>query len=178
MRFAAGVRRTLGFRTLFNLLGPLTNPAGAKRQVIGVPDEKLSGLLANALLRLGSVRSLVVAGAGGIDEVSPEGFTFVASLEEGLVRNKLLDVGKEYGERFGVEAIRGGDAKENAKILTGVLRGELRGAYRASAIENAAAAILVGGKAKDYRHALMLAAESIDSGRAFTKLRGLLEAVK
>lgn len=178
MRFAAPVRRTLGFRTLFNLLGPLTNPAGAKRQVIGVPDERTAMLFAETFRRLGSVRTMVVSGAGGLDEISPDGFTFISSLEDGAIRNTLLDAGHEYGERYTVADIRGGDAATNANILRRVLGGEERGAYRAAAIENAAAAILVGGKAPDYKSALALAAESIDSGKAAAKLAAMIEAVR
>ena len=178
MKFAAPVRRTLGFRTVFNLLGPLTNPAGAKRHVIGVPNEKLAPVLAGALARLGSKRAMVVCGSGGIDEISPGGYTFVSSLANGAVANALLDAGAEYGERYPVEAIRGGDPAANAKTLLAVLKGEERGACRAAAIENAAAAILVGDKAATYREALALAAESVDSGRAMAKLSAMLEAMK
>ena len=178
MRFAAGVRKTLGFRTLFNLLGPLTNPAGARRHVIGVPDERLAPVVCDALGLLGAVRAMVVAGAGGLDEISPDGFTFVSSIEGGATRHLLLDAGGEYGERFGIDAIKGGDAAANAKILLSVLKGEDRGAYRAAAVENAAAAIIAGERASDYNEALALAAESIDSGRALEKLNAMLEAAK
>ena len=178
MRFAASVRRTLGFRTVFNLLGPLTNPAGAKRHVIGVPHEKLAMVLAEALARLGSTRALVVSGAGGLDEISPDGFTFASNLSGGAVKNMLLDAGGEYGERYTCEAIRGGDAVTNAKLLLSVLNGDDRGAYRAAAVENAAAAIMVADKARSYAEALALARESIDSGKAIAKLNAMLEAMK
>ena len=178
MRYAAPVRKSLGFRTVFNLLGPLTNPAGAKRHVIGVPDERLAPTFAETLRRLGSVGAAVVAGSGGLDEISPGGFTFVSRLDGGAVRNLLLDAGREYGERYDVAAIKGGDADVNAKILLSVLRGEERGAYRAAAAENAAAAIQVAGKAPDYKAALALAAESIDSGRALAKLNAMVECSK
>ena len=178
MRFAASVRRTLGFRTVFNLLGPLTNPAGAKRHVIGVPQERLTTVLANALARLGSKRAMVVCGAGGLDEISPDGFTFVASLDHGRVQNSLLDAGGEYGERFPLDAITGGDAKENAKLLLGVLSGEDHGARRAAAVENAAAAILVADKASSYADAIAMANESVDSKRAIAKLKAMLEAMR
>ena len=177
MRFAASVRRTLGFRTLFNLLGPLTNPAGAKRQVIGVPDELTAMVFAETLRRLGSVRAMVVAGAGGVDEISPNGFTFVASLEDGVVRDSLLDAGAALGERYTLSDIQGADAEQNAKILRGVLLGSIRGGYRAAALENAAAVILVAGKANTYAEALKMAAESIDSGCAIKKLDNMLEAM-
>ena len=178
MRFAAGVRRTLGFRTVFNLLGPLTNPAGAKRHVIGVPQEKLTMVLAEALGRLGSTRAMVVSGSGGLDEISPDGFTFVSSLERGAVKNRLLDAGGEYGTRYALSAIKGGDAATNAKLLLSVLNGEDRGAYRAAAVENAAAAIMVADKTASYAEALALAKESVDSGRAIAKLKAMLEAMK
>ena len=178
MRFAAPVRRTLGFRTLFNLLGPLTNPAGARRQVIGVPNERIAMLFAETFKRLGSTRTMVVAGAGGLDEISPDGFTFISSLEDGAIKNTLLDAGHEYGERYGIADIRGGDAATNAAILRRVLGGEERAAYRAAAVENASAAILVGGKAANYRDAIKLAEESIDSGRALAKLESMKEAVR
>ena len=178
MRFAASVRRTLGFRTLFNLLGPLTNPAGTKRQVIGVPDERTAMLFAETFRRLGSTRAMIVAGEGGLDEISPCGFTFVSSLEAGTVRNSLLDAGAMLGERYSVADIKGADAATNAKLLRGVLDGSVRGGYRAAALENAAAVILVADKAANYGDALRLAAESVDSGRALAKLEAMLEAMK
>ena len=178
MRFAAGVRRTLGFRTVFNLLGPLTNPAKVKRHVIGVPNEKLAMTLAEALKRLGSKRAMVISGAGGLDEISPDGFTFVSELSKGAIKNTLLDAGLKYGERHAVGAIRGGDANENAAILRRVLTGEDRGAFRAAAIENAAAAILAGEAAASYEEALDAARESVDSGRALAKLEAMLEAMR
>ena len=178
MRFAAPVRRTLGFRTVFNLLGPLTNPAGVRRQVIGVPDERIAMTFAETFRRLGSTRSMIVSGEGGLDEISPCGFTFVSSLEGGAVRNSLLDAGAALGERHAVSEIRGADAESNAKLLRGILEGSVRGAYRAAALENAAAAILVGGKARDYAEALALAAESVDSGHALAKLDALVAAAR
>ncbi len=178
MRYAAGVRKTLGFRTLFNLLGPLVNPAGAKRHVIGVPDEKLSSIVARALMLLGEKRAIVVAGAGGIDEISPDGFTFVSELKDGAVRNSLLDAGGLYGRRFGIKSIAGGDAAANAKLLLAVLGGEERGAYRAAAVENAAAVLLAADAATTYKDALALAAESIDSGRALEKLKLMTQIMR
>ena len=174
MRFAASVRRTLGFRTVFNLLGPLTNPAGAKRHVIGVPQEKLAMTFAETLRTLGSVRAMVVAGDGGLDEISPNGFTFVSSLDAGAVKNSLLDAGAAVGAHYPVSAIKGGDAEANAKLLLSVLKGEERGPYRAAAVENAAAAILVGEKAKSYAEAIEAAKESIDSGRALEKMKKMI----
>ncbi len=177
MHFAAPVRKALGFRTIFNLLGPLTNPAGVRRQVVGVYDAKLAPVMAEALRMLGSERAFVVSGdEGGLDEISPSGMTFVSSLEGGKVASTLLDAGAAYGTRYPLAAIAGGDAEANAKLLTAVLTGEERGAYRAAAVENAAAAILVGGGAATYDAALAAARESIDSGRASAKLQKMLEA--
>ena len=178
MRFAAPVRQRLGFRTVFNLLGPLTNPAGVKRHVIGVPQEKLTVTCAEALRRLGSTRAWVVAGSGGLDEISPVSFTFVSSLAGGALKSSLLDAGRELGAHYPLTAIAGGDAETNAKLLLAVLRGEEKGAYRAAALENAAAAILVGDTAATYAEALARAAESVDSGRALQKLNQLLAAAR
>lgn len=178
MRYAAPVRKRLGFRTIFNLLGPLTNPAGAKRQVIGVYEAKLGPLFAETFRMLGSVRADVVCGEGGLDEISPGGMTFVSSLEDGKVKSDLLDAGRLYGESHPLSAIAGGDAAENAVLLRRVLTGEDRGAYRAAAVENAAAAIRVAGKAATWEEALAAAAESVDSGRALEKLEGLVRLSK
>ena len=178
MRFAAPVRRTLGFRTLFNLLGPLTNPAGTRRQVIGVPDERTAMLFAETFKRLGSTRAMIVSGEGGVDEISPCGFTFISSLEGGVVRNSLLDAGAELGERYALSDIKGSDAATNARLLRGVLDGSVRGGYRAASLENAAAVILVAELAHTYKEAIKLAAESIDSGRAASKLEAMIGALK
>ena len=175
MRFAAPVRKMLGFRTIFNLLGPLANPAGVRRQVIGVPEERLAKEFAEALRRLGSVRSMVVSSDSGMDEISPSAFTFVSSLENGAVKNYLLDAGSAYGRRYSVSGISGGDARMNARLLLDVLSGEDAGARRAAAVENAAAAIMVGGRAETYPEAVALAVESVDSGRALAGMKKMLE---
>ena len=174
MRFAAPVRKALGFRTIFNLLGPLTNPAGVKRHVIGVYDPKLTPVIAETLKILGSQRAYVISGEGGLDEISPSGFTFVSSLRDGAVSSILLDAASIYGESYPLEAIGGGDAKTNAALLLAVLQGEDRGARRAAAVENAAAAILVGGVAETVAEAIDKARESIDSGRALEKLKKMV----
>lgn len=178
MRYAAPVRKRLGFRTIFNLLGPLTNPAGAKRQVIGVYEAKLGPLFAETFRMLGSVRADVVCGEGGLDEISPGGMTFVSALEDGKVKSELLDAGRLYGESYPLSAIAGGDADQNAGLLLRVLRGGDHGAYRAAAVENAAAAIRVAGLASTWEEALAAAAESVDSGRALEKLQSLIRMSK
>jgi anthranilate synthase/phosphoribosyltransferase len=171
MRFAAPVRKRLGFRTIFNLLGPLTNPAGVRRHVVGAYDPKLTPVMAEALRLLGSVRAQVISAENGLDEIAPGGITFVSDLKDGDVTSSLLDAGKAYGASHPLSAIGGGDAKENAELLTAVLSGKDRGGRRAAAIENAAAAILVAGRAKDFLEAMDFARESIDSGRALEKMK-------
>ena len=178
MRFAAPVRKDLAFRTVFNLLGPLTNPAGARRHVIGVYDPKLAPLFAQTLKRLGSTHALVVCGDGNLDEISPGGLTFASELKGGVVHTTLIDAGRLYGASYPTSAIAGGDPQMNAKLLLRVLRGEERGACRAAAVANAAAVLVVAERAPDLRSAILLARESIDSGRALAKLNALIEATK
>ncbi|HEX8557277.1 MAG TPA: anthranilate phosphoribosyltransferase [Pyrinomonadaceae bacterium] len=172
----AGVRRELGVHTTFNLLGPLTNPAGAPRQVIGVWHEALAEPLARTLLALGSERAWVVHGLDGLDEVTLDGRTKVAEVADGAVR--VFDVGPEdFGlAPSGLEALRGGGAEENARVIRSILSGERRDAGRALVVANAAAALYVGGLAGDLLEAARLAGRSIDSGAALEKLEGLARA--
>jgi len=174
----AGVRRELGVHTTFNLLGPLTNPAGAPRQVIGVWHEALVGPLAHTLLALGSERAWVVHGLDGLDEVTLDGRTMVAEVSDGSVR--VFEVGPEdFGlEPSTLEGLRGGDAVTNARIVRSVLSGERRDAARALVVANAAAALFVGGLADELRAAARLAEQSIDTGAALEKLEGLARASK
>lgn len=174
MRHVAPVRREIGIRTIFNVLGPLTNPAGAGLQVLGVYRDELTGPLAAVLGRLGSRRAMVVHGSDGIDEITISGPTHVAELRDGKVR--------EYDirpEDFGIapaplEAIRGGDAAENAEIVRGVLQGE-RGPRRDVVLLNAAAALAVAGAARDMAEGVRRAGEAIDAGRARRCLERLVE---
>ena len=175
MRFAAPVRKQLGFRTIFNLLGPLTNPAGVRRHVIGVYDPRLAPVMAETLKILGSERAYVVSGVDGLDEIGPSGLTFVSTLHDGTVSTGLMDAASIYGESYPLSGIGGGDAGENAKLLVAVLSGEDRGARRAAAVENAAAAILAGGRASTALEAMDAARESIDSGRALAKMKAMVE---
>jgi anthranilate phosphoribosyltransferase len=177
MRHAAGPRRELGLRTVFNVLGPLTNPAGVRRQLLGVYSDRLRGLLAEALLALGAERVWVVhsprAGGGGLDELGLEGPSRVSAVEGGAVRE--LEVTPEdagLARRPGAD-LRGGDAAENARRLEAVLGGE-RGAVREAVLLNAAAALHLAGLAGDLREGAARAAEAIDSGRA----RALLEELR
>src|SRR5438270_8117429 len=172
----AGVRRELGVHTTFNLLGPLTNPACAPRQVIGVWHEALVEPLAYTLAALGSERAWVVHGRDGLDEVTLTDATKVAEVSGGAVR--VFDVApEEFGlERVSLERLRGGDAEANARTIREVLAGERRDAGRALVVANAAAALFVGGLAEDLREAARLAQRSIDSGAALAKLEHLARA--
>jgi anthranilate phosphoribosyltransferase len=158
-------RVELGTRTIFNLLGPLSNPAGVTRQMVGVFSKQWVEPLAHVLKNLGSERALVVHGSDGLDEITTTGPTAIASLENGEV--KTFDIAPEdVGlARAKPEALRGGDADYNAKALLSVLKGQ-RGAYRDVALLNAAAALVVADRAGDLKGALALAAKSVDSGDA------------
>jgi len=175
MRHVAPVRHALGITTVMNVLGPLTNPAGARRQVVGVADPELLGLVVEALAELGHVRALVVHGAPGMDEISAVGATRLAELSEGTVRTLELlpeDVGVDPVR---VEELRGGEPADNAAIIVRVLSGE-RSALRAATILNASAALWVGGAAESLAAGVELASESIDSGRARDALERLRRA--
>jgi len=172
----AGIRRELGIHTTFNLLGPLSNPAGAPRQIIGVWQKELVELLANVLAALGTERAWVVHGEDGLDEITIAGKTFVAEAQDGRV--KMFEVAPEgFGLFRGVlDHLRGGDAKANARIIRDVLSGERRDEARALVVANAAAALLVGGKAEALKVAAEMAEQSIDSGAAWRKLEELVSA--
>ena len=172
----AGIRRELGVHTTFNLLGPLTNPAGAPRQIIGVWHASLVEKMARALAALGTERAWVVHGEDGLDEVTLAGKTLVGEAAGGEVR--LFEIAPEdFGlERSPLEDLRGGDAEANASIIRAVLTGERRGAARALVVANAAAALHVGGAAGDLREAARLAGHSIDGGAALEKLEQLVGA--
>ena len=172
----AGVRRELGVHTTFNLLGPLTNPAGAPRQLIGVWHPALTKPLARTLIALGTERAWVVHGSDGLDEVTLNGETLVAEAYHGEVRVFAMTP-EDFGlERASLELLRGGDAADNARIIRGVLDGSRRDAARSLVIANAAAALLIGGEAEDTRDAARLAATSIDEGAALSKLDQLIRA--
>ena len=173
MRFAANVRRHLGFKTLFNLLGPLTNPGGVERNAIGVYDPKLVPIVAQTLLRLGSRRAIVFSGVDGMDELSPFGFSLVAEVRDGKVASRFFDGGTvtKIGGGASLADLAGGDPEENAGILRGILSGEVGGTKRAAVLINAAAAIVAGDKAETLEEGYKLAEESVDSGRALEKLK-------
>lgn len=172
----AGIRRELGIRTTFNLLGPLSNPARAPRQVVGVWRKDLVELLANVLAALGSERAWVVHGEDGLDEITLNGKTFVAEAQARKVKAFEIqpeDFGLANGE---LSHLRGGDAEANAAIIREVLSGERRDEARGLVVINAAAALFVGGKANELNEAARLAEASIDTGAAAKKLAEMIEA--
>lgn len=169
MKHAAPVRREIGIRTVFNLLGPLTNPAGAECQVTGVPTLPLADLVAEALAALGTQHAFVVHGHAGVDEFSPTGHTYVCEIASGTLTRYELAPGDVGLPEHPLSAVLGGDATENAAAISAVLRGEL-GARRDFVLFNAAAAIVCAGLAPDLAAGVTVAAQSIDSGAAWAKL--------
>jgi len=175
MKHAAGPRREIGIRTVFNILGPLTNPAGAQAQVVGVPSPDLVEKLARVLLRLGCRHALVVHGEDGIDELSIGALTLVAEVRDGQVLSYTVspeDCGLARAER---DELRGGTAAENAARVRGILGGTGDGGGRRVVLLNAAAALVAGDAAADLREGVALAAEAVDSGRALDRLDRLVE---
>lgn len=172
MKHAAPVRRELGVRTLFNLLGPLTNPAGAKRQVMGVFHKDLTGLLARVLQRLGSEHVMVVHGADGMDEISFAGDTYVAELKDGRVTEYMLNPAQFGLPLHDVQTIRVQDAGRSMQMVQAVLAGE-KGPARDIVLLNAGAAIYVAGLAVDMQQGIAQAVQVIDNGAAKDKLQQL-----
>jgi anthranilate phosphoribosyltransferase len=173
MKHVGPTRVELGTRTIFNLLGPLSNPAGVRRQMVGVFSRQWVEPLAHVLKNLGSERAYVVHGSDGLDEITTSGPTSVASLENGQVTTFEIapdDVGLAKAKP---EDLRGGDAEANAQALTEVLKGK-KNAFRDVAVFNAAAALVVAGKAKDLKAGVALAQKSIDSGEAEGRLDRLI----
>jgi len=165
MRFVQPIRRGLGFMTIFNMLGPLANPAGAKMQVLGVPDEKLMDLMADALVLLGAKYVMIVHSAG-LDEIDIAGPTKIIAIKNGEKRKFDIEPAKLGFENPCQEEIKGSDASANAAIIRDVLGSIERGARRNVVVLNSAAAIMVSGLAEDFESAIDLAAKSIDNGRA------------
>jgi anthranilate phosphoribosyltransferase len=174
MKFVALARRQMGIRTIFNLLGPLTNPAGANTQVIGVYAAPLTEMLAEALRALGSERALVVHGSDGLDEISISAESKVTELTSGELRTYTVTP-EDFGlRRAPLAAIRGGDARQNRAMILEVLNG-VRGPRRDIVLLNAAAALVASSRVSDFTEGVRLAAEAIDSGKAKAKLERLIE---
>jgi anthranilate phosphoribosyltransferase len=174
MKHAAGPRRELGFRTVFNLLGPLTNPASADRQLLGVYDRGKTEVLARVLKELGLKRALVVSSTDGLDEISISAPTQVTELKDGEVRTYEVEPEKFGLSRAPLGSIAGGDAAENAEIIRSILRGE-RGARRDVTLLNAGACFYLHGSCPTIEEGIALAAEMVDSGRALAKLEQLVQ---
>ena len=175
MKYAIGPRREIGARTIFNALGPLSNPAGATRQVVGVYSAALIETLAGVLGTLGSERAFVVHGSDGLDEMTLTGLTRVSELRNGSVSTYDVSPGDFGLAQASADALKGGDADYNAEITRSILNGE-EGPRRDIVLLNAAAAIVAGDKARDLNEGVQVAAEVIDSGKALEKLEGLVAA--
>jgi anthranilate phosphoribosyltransferase len=174
MKHAVVPRKEIGLRTIFNVLGPLSNPAGAQVQILGVYRKDLTELMAAVLNNLGCSRALVVHGEDGMDEITTTGKTHVSELAEGKLRSYEV-----HPEDFGLptarmDALRGADARENAQILMEILEGK-PGPRRDIVLLNAGAALYTAGTAPDIRHGIRQAEESIDTGKAKAKLRSLID---
>lgn len=173
MKYAITPRKEIGIRTIFNLLGPLSNPANATSQVLGVYDAKLTEVIAAVLKNLGCRRALVVSGMDTLDEITITGKTKITELNKGRLKTYFVSPEKFGMKRSKLRSIKGGSAKENAKILLSILEGE-RGARRNVVLLNAAAALVAGFKAGNFKEGIELAKDSIDSGRAVEKLNRLI----
>jgi anthranilate phosphoribosyltransferase len=166
-------RREMGIRTVFNMLGPLTNPAAANAQVVGVYSASLTEPLARVLAELGTIRAFVVHGADGLDEVSNTGESRISEVREGVVRTFTVRP-EDFGlARATIADLQGGDREQNAQIIRGILVGE-PGPRRDIVLMNAAAALVAGGKARDLKEGVELAARAIDTGAARATLESLV----
>ncbi|MBC2582006.1 anthranilate phosphoribosyltransferase [Clostridium sp. DJ247] len=177
MKNVAPIRKELGIRTIFNILGPLTNPAFAKGQVLGVYNKDLTNTLAKVLLNLGCEKALVVCGGDGLDEITTTTFTYVSEVKNGEVLDYIINP-QEFGiDLAASEDIQGGSAKENADIIVDILKGN-KGCKRDIVVLNSAAALYVGNVCKDIKDGIKLVEEIIDSGKAYEKLNELIKYSK
>ncbi|MEF2244965.1 anthranilate phosphoribosyltransferase [Paenibacillus sp. IITD108] len=174
LKYAAAPRRELGVRTIFNMLGPLTNPAGADRQLLGLYDRSRTETIASVLQELGLARALVVSSHDGLDEISISAATQISELKDGKVYTYHLEPEQLGLRRYSIQDVIGGDAGENAGLITEVFTGQRRDAYRDIVLANAGACIYVGGKADTLQAGVEIAAEVIDSGKASEKLQELI----
>ena len=174
MKFAAGPRREIGIRTIFNFLGPLTNPAGAKEQLVGVSEKDYVQKLAEALVKLGNSHSLVVHGEDGMDEISICAATTVAEQRGESINTYRLEPESLGFKRAKLDDLKGGTAAENAEIIRGILSGRDQGARRDVVLLNAGAAIMVGGLSRTLQGGVQMAAQAIDRGTAQKKLEDFI----
>ncbi len=177
MRHAGPVRREIGIRTVFNILGPLTNPAGAQTQLLGVAFPELGGIMAEVLGLLGSHHAMIVHGAGGLDEISLSGDTSVWEVRGGQVEEWTIRVEDTGLPETPIEAIRGGSKEENAATMLRLFQGE-QGAVRDMVLLNSAGVLMVGDKAETIRQGVEMSAGIIDSGAALAKLDQMVEVTQ
>ncbi len=175
MRFIMPIRKSIPHRTIFNILGPLSNPAGVEKQLIGVFDPSYAVKMAEALKKLGSRRAMVVSSLDGLDEISVSDRSEAVILKRGALEKVTIDPAEFGIERASFDEIKGGDAAENAKITRSILSGETKGAKRDIVLINAAAALIVDGRARDLKEGLQIARETIDSGRAEEALEKIVK---
>ena len=174
MKYVAPIRKELGIRTIFNILGPLANPAGPVYQIMGAYDESLLPSMAKVLSNLGVKRGMVVYGQDRLDEISASAPTTVCEIDNGTFKNYVITP-EEFGmERCTKEDLVGGTPQENAEITRAILNGE-KGHKRNAVLMNAGAALYIGGKADSLKEGIVLAAEMIDSGKALGTLHKLIE---
>ena len=175
MKNVAEVRKELATRTIFNILGPLSNPAGVKMQLLGVYESKLTEVMAEALNKLGSARAYVVHGLEGLDEISIKGETKISELKDGRVATRRVRP-EDFGIKEGsLDEIRGRTREYNKEVALKILEGKDRTARRDMVLINTAAALKMAGEAKDFKEGVELAAECIDSGKALEKLNRLID---
>ena len=175
MRFIVPVRKSIPDKTIFNILGPLTNPAGAKKSLLGVFDKAFVPKMAEALKINGATSAMVVSSAEGMDEISISDITYASLLRDGEVREFVIDP-IEYGiKRVPIKAIIGGDSKENAQILYNIFDSKATDAQRDIVLINAASALMVDGKARDIQDGLEMAREALRKGTAKEKLKQIIE---
>ena len=176
MKHIMPIRKSLPHRTIFNILGPLTNPAGAKKYLLGVFDRSFVPKLAGALAKMGAKRALVVSSFDGMDEISICASTYAQFVENGEVSEEMTIDPREFGfDLAKKEEILGGDAEQNAMITGNILEGKERGAKRDMVLLNAGAALFVDGKATSIKEGIQMAAEAIDSGKAKKKLQEIIQ---
>jgi len=175
MKHIMPIRKSIDHRTIFNILGPLTNPADVKKQFVGVYDKNFVEKMAAVLQKSGSTAAMVVASRDGLDELSLGAPSFVAELKSGGIATYELDPQELGFAKAGLEAIKGGECEENAHITREILEGRLKGAKRDIVILNAAAALIVEGAARDYRDGIAMANEAIDSGKAKAALDKIIK---
>ncbi|MCM8801065.1 MAG: anthranilate phosphoribosyltransferase [Candidatus Omnitrophica bacterium] len=175
MKYALGPRREIGIRTIFNILGPLTNPAGANVQVLGVYNPDLTERLASVLRNLGTRSAMVIYGEGSIDEISIIGRTRISHLKEGKINTYYVQP-EDFGlKRAILEDIRGGDALRNAQIILDILNGKDKGPKREMVLLNAAACFIVADRTRDFKEGIEIAERTIDAKRALKKLEDLIK---